>query len=306
MATHVEEEIPPKSTVTCLEDGQEKATTRVIEAPVARTAEDKSLVFKQDLRIVPLCAGIYLLCYLDRSNIGNAKTLNANVNHDLLSDTGMTSYEFTVALMVFLVAYAVFEVPSNYFLKKFSPSKWIAFLMFSWGAITIGLGGAQSFASVTAVRFLLGVFEAGLFPGLVYYLTFWYRTEERSIRVAFILASATLAGAFGGALAFAIGHMDQASGLSAWRWLFIIEGIPSVLSSVAVFFYLPDYPETVKWLSVEERALAVERLRIQGSHGHGQSLTWAQAKETLTDWRLYAHYAVSILTRICWNLSDQI
>ncbi|KFY84847.1 hypothetical protein V500_08948 [Pseudogymnoascus sp. VKM F-4518 (FW-2643)] len=292
MVAHVDEEVLPKSTVTCLEDDQEKAVTGVIEAPVERTPADKALVFKQDLRIVPLCAGIYLLCYLDRSNIGNAKTLNSNVHHDLLSDTGMSSYQFTLALMVFLVAYAVFEVPSNYFLKKLSPSKWIAFLMFSWGAITIGLGGAQSFASVTAVRFLLGVFEAGLFPGLVYYLTFWYRTEERSIRVAFILASATLAGAFGGALAYGIGHMDQAGGLSAWRWLFIIEGIPSVLSSVFVFFFLPDYPETVKWLSVEERALAVERLRIEGSHGHGQSLTWAQAKETLTDWRLYAHYMI--------------
>jgi MFS family permease len=136
--------------------------------------------------------------------------------------------------MVFLIAYALFEVPSNYFLKKLSPSKWIAFLMFSWGAITIGLGGVQSFASVTVVRFLLGVFEAGLFPGLVYYLTFWYCTEERSIRVAFILASATLAGAFGGALAFAIGHMNGTAGMSAWRWLFILEGLPSLLSSVAV------------------------------------------------------------------------
>jgi MFS family permease len=136
--------------------------------------------------------------------------------------------------MVFLIAYALFEVPSNYFLKKLSPSKWIAFLMFSWGAITMGLGGVQSFASVTVVRFLLGVFEAGLFPGLVYYLTFWYRTEERSIRVAFILASATLAGAFGGALAFAIGHMNRTAGMSAWRWLFILEGLPSLLSSVAV------------------------------------------------------------------------
>lgn len=169
--------------------------------------------------------------------------------------------------------------------------------MFSWGAITIGLGGATSFASVTVVRFLLGVFEAGLFPGLVYYLTFWYRTEERSIRVAFILASATLAGAFGGALAFAIGHMDGTSGMSAWRWLFILEGIPSVVSSFFVYFFLPDYPETVKWLSPEELACAVERLRLEGSHGHGQSLTWSQAKDTLMDWRLYAHYAVSLQNR---------
>lgn len=82
-----------------------------------------------------------------------------------MSETGMSNYQYTMALMVFLVAYAVFEVPSNYFLKKFKPSRWIAFLMFSWGACTIGLGGSHNFATVTVVRFLLGVFEAGLFPG---------------------------------------------------------------------------------------------------------------------------------------------
>ncbi|KAK3067951.1 hypothetical protein LTS18_000876, partial [Coniosporium uncinatum] len=141
---------------------------------------DKALIRKQDLRIIPLCAGIYLLCYLDRSNVGNAKVLNANTGNDLLTETHMTEKEYTIALMVFLIAYGIFEVPSNILLKKMSPSKWIAFLMFGWGAITIGLGGAHSYATVTAIRFLLGVFEAGLFPGLVYYLTFWYRTEERS------------------------------------------------------------------------------------------------------------------------------
>jgi MFS family permease len=126
----------------------------------------------------------------------------------------MTNYEYTIALMVFLVAYAVFEVPSNYFLKKLKPSRWIAFLMFSWGACTIGLGGSQNYGTVTAVRFLLGMFEAGLFPGLVYYLTFWYRAKERSMRVAIILASATLAGAFGGAIAYGVGHMKNVQGLA--------------------------------------------------------------------------------------------
>lgn len=195
--------------------------------------------------------------------------------------------------MVFLVAYAVFEVPSNYLLKKLSPSKWISFLMFCWGIMTISLGFTHSFASVTAIRFILGMFEAGLFPGLVYYLTFWYRTDERSIRVAFILASATLAGAFGGAIAYGVGHMNDVQVMSAWRWLFILEGIPSCASSILVWFFLPDYPETVKWLSGEEKERAVERLKDQGSHGLESGLTWAQAKETLTDWRLYAHYAVS-------------
>ncbi|PBP16023.1 hypothetical protein BUE80_DR013171 [Diplocarpon rosae] len=264
----------------------------VDEASRGPTAEDKALVWRQDLRIVPLCAAIYLLCYLDRSNIGNAKTLNAATHDDLLSETQMTNHQYIIALMVFLIAYAIFEVPSNYFLKKLSPSRWISFLMFSWGVVTISLGGVQNVAGVTVVRFFLGMSEAGLFPGLVYYLTFWYRTEERSIRVAFILASATLAGAFGGAIAYGVGHMNGAGGHSAWRWLFILEGIPSCLSSVLVFFFLPDYPETSKWLSAEEKALAAARLQFGASHGHDESLTWAQAKATLTDWRLYAHYAI--------------
>ena len=166
--------------------------------------------------------------------------------------------------------------------------------MFSWGVMTIGLGGTRSFASVTVVRFLLGVFEAGLFPGLVYYLTFWYLPTERSIRVAFVFASATLAGAFGGAIAYGIGHMNGSSGLAAWRWLFIIEGIPSCVSAILVLLFLPDYPETSTWLSALERELAVRRLALNGSKGGSGSLTWEDAKETLTDWRLYAHYAVGI------------
>ncbi|KAI1840951.1 hypothetical protein JX265_010423 [Neoarthrinium moseri] len=164
--------------------------------------------------------------------------------------------------------------------------------MLTWGAITIGLGGTHNFSQVTAVRFLLGAFEAGLFPGLVYYLTFWYKSNERSVRVALILASASLAGAFGGAIAYGIGHMNRAAGLSGWRWLFIIEGIPSCLSAFAVWFLLPDYPERASWLSVKEKELAAQRLLIEGSKGEGRGVRWSDAKETLTDWRLYGHYLI--------------
>ncbi|EEU35201.1 uncharacterized protein NECHADRAFT_102106 [Fusarium vanettenii 77-13-4] len=250
------------------------------------------LLRKQDARIIPLAAGIYLLCYLDRSNIGNAKVLNASTKHDLLSETGMSNLDYTIALMVFLIAYALFEVPSNYFLKRMKPSRWISFLMFSWGTITMCLGAAHNYGSVTAMRFLLGVFEAGLFPGLVYYLTFWYRPEERSLRVATILASATLAGAFGGAIAYGVGHMNQVGGLSGWRWLFILEGAPSVVSAALVWFCLPDYPETAKWLSLEEKDLAAARLAEQGSHGSSKSMTWEDAKSTLLEWRLWCHYLI--------------
>ncbi|TLS26001.1 hypothetical protein PpBr36_06841 [Pyricularia pennisetigena] len=254
--------------------------------------EERALVWKQDMAILPLSAAIYFLCYLDRSNIGNARILNSSTKNDMQSETHTTSYQFTIALLVFLVAYAIFEVPSNILLKKLRPSRWIAFLMFSWGAITIGLGGTSTFGQITGVRFLLGMFEAGLFPGLVYYLTFWYKAEERSVRVAFILASATLAGAFGGALAYAIGHMNGVHGLSAWRWLFILEGLPSCLSAFAVWFLLPDFPEEWSRLSTRERDISQARLAIDGSKQHHSSMSWAEAKATLTDWRLYGHYAI--------------
>jgi MFS family permease len=175
--------------------------------------------------------------------------------------------------------------------------RWIAFLMLSWGAATMGLGGAHSYAQVTGIRFLLGAMEAGLFPGLVYYLTFWYRHSERSMRVALILASATLAGAFGGAIAYGVGHMNGAHGLSAWRWLFIIEGAPSCAAAFLVWFFLPDYPEAAKWLTPDEKALAARRLVAEGSKGAASAMTWADARAVLTDWRLYAHYAVAPLSR---------
>ncbi|KAF8252198.1 MFS general substrate transporter [Wilcoxina mikolae CBS 423.85] len=258
----------------------------------SNTPENRRLLWKQDIRIVPLSAFISLLCYLDRSNIGNARIMNTETGDDLETELKITDEQYVISLMLFLIAYALFEVPSNYYLKLMTPSKWIAFLMMSWGAITTGTGGVKNFPGLMITRFLLGVFEAGLFPGLVYYLTFWYRSDERSLRVAIIMASSTLAGAFGGAIAYGIAFMNQAQELTGWRWLFILEGIPSCLSAIAVWFWLPDYPETADWLTCDEAHLAVQRLAYNGSKGSSASMTWAEARATLMDWRLYVHYLI--------------
>lgn len=219
--------------------------------------------------------------------------MNTTTHNDLMTETGLSDYQYTISLMLFLIAYGAFEAPSNMLLKQLRPSRWIAFLMVAWGALTISLGASTNPATLMALRFLLGVFEAGLFPGLVYYLTFWYRADERSMRVAWILASATLAGAFGGAIANGVGRLNQVvRGVSGWRWLFYLEGIPSVVAGAAVCFVLPDYPETARWLSADEKAVAGQRLRVEGSKGHHKSLTWRDAAATLMDGRLYAHYLV--------------
>ncbi|CAE6498875.1 unnamed protein product [Rhizoctonia solani] len=265
--------------------------------PIRSKTDERRLVRKIDLRILPASIIIYLLCFLDRSNIGNARVLNDATGHSLMKSLNLTNHEYLIALQTFLIAYTVFETPSNYFLKIFRPSRWIALLMFVWGSITMILGAVQNYAGLTAVRFLLGVSEAGLFPGLVYLFTFWYRPEERSLRIALVWASATLAGAFGGAIAYGVGHMNMVRGLEAWRWLFILEGIPSVISSLFVLLFFPDFPETVVWLSEEERALAVGRLKGLAST-HDSHFTWAEAKSTLKDWRLYGHYVGYLCTAI--------
>ncbi|KAH8645436.1 putative MFS transporter [Xylariales sp. PMI_506] len=292
MTTEVEVVDPEKGSPTDVEHVAHPHVKNVANTVLTSSAEERALLWKQDKRIIPLSAFIYFLCNLDRSNIGNAKILNSTTHNDMQTETHMSNIQFNVALMIFLIGYFSFEVPSNIMLKRLRPSRWIALLMFSWGVITIGLGGTHNFSQVTGVRFLLGAVEAGLFPGLVYYLTFWYKNNERSVRVALILASATLAGAFGGAIAYGIGHINQASGMSGWRWLFIIEGIPSCLSAVLIFFILPDFPERAGWLTPAERELAAQRLLVEGSKGDGDNVSWADVKATLTDWRLYGHYAI--------------
>ena len=111
--------------------------------------------------------------------------------------------------------------------SRLTPPRWLGFLAISFGTFCTAIGGTTNVAGVTALRFFLGAFEAGLFPGVIYYFSFWYRREERAIRIAAFMCSATLSGAFGGCIAYGVGHMNGAAGLEGWRWLFIIEGLPS-------------------------------------------------------------------------------
>lgn len=261
----------------------------------SRTKNERSLVRRQDMRLIPLCAFVYLMCFLDRSNIGNAQILNMESGDDLLQQTKISAHQYSITLTLFYITYSIFEVPSNYCLKRFGPSKWIALLMFSWGVLNIGTSGVTNYASLAVTRVLLGVFEAGLYPGLVFYLTFWYRPEERSLRIAIFIAGNSLAGAFGGSIAYGVGHMNRVAGLVAWRWLFILEGIPSCLLSIVILFFLPDYPESARWLNAEEKALVAERMRYCGSKGGDKAMTWDDTKKTLMEWRLWAHYMLYFL-----------
>lgn len=256
----------------------------------------RHLVRQFDLRIIPLLAWVYLLNYLDRGNVGNSKVLNEETGDDLLQQTNMSTYGYAVALTLFSLAYTLFEVPSNWIMKRFvRPSRWMASLLFAWGACTIGFAGVQTYAEVVVIRFLIGVFEAGFFPGIVYFITFWYRPEERSLRIAFVVAHATLAGAFGGCIAYGVGHMDGYDGLPGFRWLFIIEGIITVICATLVLFFLPDYPARARWLTDDEKDFAETRLRDQAYGGFTKEhATRQQIRETVFSPRMLMHYVAYI------------
>ncbi|OJJ54818.1 hypothetical protein ASPSYDRAFT_61322 [Aspergillus sydowii CBS 593.65] len=250
---------------------------------------EKRLVRRIDRRMLLPTAIIYLLCYLDRSNVGNAKIMNEDTGDALMQTNNITDHEYTIGMMLFLVAYSIFEAPSNIALKLVQPHRWLGFLVVAFGAFCTGIGFTHTFSELAVLRFFLGAAEAGVFPGMIFYFTFWYKPSERAIRIAFFMCSATLSGAFGGAISYGVGHLNGRHGLEGWRWLFIIEGVPSIAVGLLVFVFMPSYPEKAGWLSPEEKELQARRLGPYRSSGDDK-INWPDAKDTLTSIRLYLHY----------------
>jgi len=213
------------------------------------TNEEKKILKKIDLHLIPLLIFLYLLSFLDRVNVGNVHAAIKKYNN-------INEYQFAAIIGIFFVGYILFEVPSNLLLKKAKPSRWIARIMVSWGIISTCMAWAQSFLSILICRVLLGIAEAGFFPGIVYYLTFWYPNEQRALRIASFFCAAAVAGAFGGLIAYGIlSQMEGIGRMHAYQWLFIIEGIPSVVFGCVTWFWLPDFPATASFLTHNEKQI---------------------------------------------------
>lgn len=174
-------------------------------------------------------------------------------------------------------------------LKKLRPSRWIAFITVSWGIIATLTGIVQNYAGLIVCRLMLGAVEGGLFPGMAVYLTFFYTKRELALRIGYLFVSAALAGACGGLLAFGIGHMDGVAGESGWRWILIIEGLPTFFLGIATWFILPDEPSTAYFLNEKEKALAASRLRRQtGYSAKAAEFHWDDVKAGVMDWKVWA------------------
>ena len=215
---------------------------------------------KVDVRIVPFLFLCYILAYLDRVNLGFAKL-------QMMKDLAMSDAVFAGGAGIFFIGYFFFEVPSNVLLKKFGARRWIARIMISWGVISACMIFVRSERSFYAVRFLLGLAEAGFFPGVIFYLTLWYPSRLRSTRTAWFVAAIAVSGVVGNPISGWI--MDSFSGamnLAGWQWLFLAEGIPSILVGFLVIFYLDSSIAEARWLTPEEKALLEQNLEAEDKH----------------------------------------
>ncbi|KAK9765531.1 hypothetical protein K7432_006071 [Basidiobolus ranarum] len=246
----------------------------------------KKLIRKLDLTLLPILCAIYLLSYLDRSNIGNAKL------GGLEKDIGITQFEYQWGLSIFFFGYVIFELPSNIVLRRWKASKWIAILMFCWGVVAVCMVGITNFAGLAICRFLLGAFEAGLFPGVIYYMSLWYPRKEQAVRLGFFWSFSSLAGAFGGLLAYGISQIKGS--LAEWQYIFLIEGLPTVALAILCWFILPDSPETAKFLNENERAYEINRLATDAGAANDHSWSWAQVGSVFKDWKTYAYMVIYI------------
>ncbi|KAF8645162.1 hypothetical protein AX16_007990 [Volvariella volvacea WC 439] len=241
------------------------------------TSEDRRLLWKVDLRLIPILTLLYILSFLDRTNIGNARILG------LATDLHLSPSAYNTSLALYFVAYVLFEVPSNIILKRFDPQLWLPTLTWLWGIVSLCQGVVTNQAGLFGIRFLLGVTEAGLFPGVIYVFSVYYRRRERSWRVAIFFGGAALAGAFGGILAYAIGKMDGIGGRKGWEWIFIIEGILTVVIALAAYFLVPTWSHKAKFLTEMERKRLLARLKADSDAGDQEQFDWFYVRQAFTD-----------------------
>lgn len=242
---------------------------------------------KITLRLIPYLFLLYIVAYLDRVNVGFAAM-------DMQRQLHYSNTVYGTGAGIFFIGSALFDLPSNLMLARVGARAWIARIMISWGVVSTCMMFVRSPESFYVLRFLLGACEAGFFPGMIFYLTYWFPSHERARAVAKFMTATSLAGVVGGPLSSALLRLDGVKGLAGWQWLFISEGLPTILLGISVLFLLKDRPEQVHWLKPEEKVwLADELQRDRVRYGAAEHHALMDALRSPMLWVLAGVYFVS-------------
>ncbi|KAL3456263.1 major facilitator superfamily domain-containing protein [Aspergillus heterothallicus] len=250
-------------------------------AQIAVSSEDDNYIRRAfDRRMLPIVCTLYILSYVDRGNIGNARTAGADL------DLGLSSSQWAWVLNSFYIGYVLFEW-GTLFWKMFPAHIFVAILCVLWGAVAMCSGVVKNMAGLVACRLLLGIFEAIFGAGAPFFLSLFYQRRELAFRIALLVGMSPVANCFAGALAYGITHIKGTS-LEPWRLLFLIEGAPTVLFAPVVFFFLPDSPSQATFLPERLRPMAVDRLQTR-DRSDKRHINWKHILEGLTDYRNVMH-----------------
>jgi len=259
-------------------------------------------------RLLPFLMLLYLIAYLDRSNISVA-ALQMN------ADLGLTSQMYGLGAGLFYVTYILFEVPSNIVLARVGARRWIARIMVTWGLVACGMAFIKTAHQLYGMRLLLGAAEAGFTPGIIYYISRWFPSSNRARAMSFFYIAAALASVIGLPLSGALLNMHGTLGFAGWRWLYFVEGVPAVLLGLVVLKYLPDKVGDAKWLSPEQgewldKTIAEESARAPGGHAAGWRRAFSDGRVWLLSlfWLLQAFGTIGVtlfLPQILKGLSGE-
>jgi ACS family tartrate transporter-like MFS transporter len=241
-------------------------------------------------RLIPFLFFLFLLAYLDRINISFAQL-------QMQDRLGFSDAVYALGAGIFFIGYALFEIPSNLALYRFGARVWIARIMISWGVVSTCMASIDTPHQFYLLRFLLGVTEAGFFPGIILYLSYWFPEAERAKILAQFTTATAVAGVIGAALSGYLLQLHNVAGLEGWQWLFIAEGLPSIATGFVTLKFLTDKPEQANWLGAAERRCLSERMKqehaLTSAHHIGELKT---ALISLRVWRLGALYFCIVLS----------
>lgn len=230
---------------------------------------------KAMLRLIPLMCLIYLLSYLDRTNVSIAKS-------QLAIDLGLSAAAYGFGAGIFFLSYALLEVPSNLAAHRFGPRRWIVRIAITWGALSVAMMFVRGETSFYVMRMLLGAAEAGLFPAMMYMITLWFAQEDRSIAIGWVYTAPALALLIGNPVGGALMQLDGNLGLRGWQWMFLAEGLPTILIGILLWFKLPERPHDARWLSKEEADVLVKQAVTSGvGDVHERAISLAMLKHAL-------------------------
>jgi D-galactonate transporter len=249
-----------------LQRDQEDMQHRSDPVPGGTPSSEEATYARVTWRLIPFLFLCYVVAYLDRVNIGFAKL-------QMLHDLRFSETTYGLGAGIFFIGYFFFEVPSNLFLSRFGARVWIARIMVTWGIISGAMMFVTTPASFYVLRSLLGLAEAGLFPGVILYLTYWYPSYRRGRMVALFYAGVPVAGVIGGPLSgWILQSFNGVKGLAGWQWLFLLEALPSIVMGVAMFFYLDDGIRAAKWLDEDQKQMLERNIEAESGHKEDHSV----------------------------------